>query len=77
MAVFSLHVGVATRTRKGKKLDRLCRYISRPAVSEKRLARTSRGMVRYEWKTPYRDGAIHGGDRPSRDKGLPYSERLA
>ncbi|MFT5577938.1 MAG: hypothetical protein ACI9WS_000690 [Paraglaciecola psychrophila] len=58
-AGFSLHVGVATKTRERKKLERLCRYISRSAVSEKRLALTSRGMVTYELKTPYRDGTTH------------------
>ncbi len=31
------------------KLERLCRYISRPAVSEKRLALTANGQ--YELKT--------------------------
>ncbi len=35
IAGFSLHAGVATKTRERKKLERLCRYISRPAVSEK------------------------------------------
>lgn len=59
IAGFSLHAGVATKTRERKKLERLCRYIARPAVSEKRLAITSRGMVRYELKTPYRDGTTH------------------
>ena len=59
VAGFSLHAGVATKTRERKKLERLCRYISRPAVSEKRLALTSRGMVRYELKTPYWDGTTH------------------
>jgi hypothetical protein len=37
IAGFSLHAGVATKTRERKKLERLCRYIARPAVSEKRL----------------------------------------
>ncbi|MFT6087467.1 MAG: hypothetical protein ACJA11_002719 [Glaciecola sp.] len=41
IAGFSLHAGVATKTRERKKLERLCRYISRPAVSEKRLTLTS------------------------------------
>ncbi len=41
------------------KLERLCRYISRPAVSEKRLALTANGQVRYELKTPYRNGTTH------------------
>ena len=59
IAGFSLHAGVAANTRERKKLERLCRYISRPAVSEKRLALTSQGRVRYELKTPYRDGTTH------------------
>ena len=59
VAGFSLHAGVATEARQRKKLERLCRYISRPAVSEKRLALTSNGMVRYHLKTPYRDGTTH------------------
>lgn len=59
IAGFSLHAGVATKTRERRKLERLCRYISRPAVSEKRLALTSQGRVRYQLKTPYRDGTTH------------------
>lgn len=59
IAGFSLHAGVATKTRERRKLERLCRYISRPAVSEKRLALTSQGKVRYQLKTPYRDGTTH------------------
>ena len=39
-----------------EKLERLCRYISRPAISKQRLSMTDRGKVRYELKTPYRDG---------------------
>ena len=37
----------------------MCRYISRPAVSEKRLSLTRGGNVRYQLKTPYRDGTTH------------------
>jgi hypothetical protein len=42
-----------------EKLERLCRYISRPAISEQRLSMTDHGKVRYELKTPYRDGTTH------------------
>ena len=56
VAGFSLHAGVAARSGERKKLERLCRYISRPAVSEKRLSLTATGNVRYQLKTPYRDG---------------------
>ena len=56
---FSLHAGVAAKAHQRDKLERLCRYISRPAVSEKRLSLTSTGKVRYELKTPYRNGTTH------------------
>lgn len=59
VAGFSLHAGVAARADERKKLERLCRYISRPAVSEKRLSLTPNGNIRYELKTPYRDGTTH------------------
>jgi hypothetical protein len=42
-----------------QKLERLCRYISRPAVSEKRLSLTPNGNIRYRLKTPYRDGTTY------------------
>ena len=58
-AGFSLHAGVAAKARQREKLERLCRYVTRPAVSEKRLSLTNQGKVRYELKTPYRDGTTH------------------
>jgi hypothetical protein len=33
--------------------------LSRPAISEKRLSLTPNGNVRYQLKTPYRDGTTH------------------
>jgi hypothetical protein len=73
VAGFSLHAGVAAKANErekvragtareaalGHKLERLCRYITRPAISEKRLSLTNQGKVRYELKTPYRDGTTH------------------
>ncbi len=69
---FSLHAGVAARADERKKLERLCRYISRPAVSEKRLSLTSNGNIRYQLKTPYRDGTTHVIFEP-----LDFMARLA
>ena len=57
VAGFSLHAGVAARADEHQKLERLCRCISRPAVSEKRGYLTPNGNVRYPLKTPYRDGS--------------------
>ena len=57
---FSLHTGVAVRAVERKKFDRLCRYISRPALAEKRLSLTANGRVRYHLNTPpWRDGTTH------------------
>lgn len=56
---FSLHAGVATQAHERKKLERICRYVARPAVSEQRLALTKDSRVRYELKTPYRNGTTH------------------
>jgi Putative transposase len=59
VAGFSLHAGVATKAYERAKLERLCRYITRPAVSTKRLSMTRNGRVRYELKTPWRNGTTH------------------
>ena len=59
VAGFSLHAGVAARANERDKLERLCRYIARPAVSTKRLSLTRNGQVRYELKTPWRNGTTH------------------
>jgi putative transposase len=54
-----LHAGVDIATNQREKLERLCRYVSRPPVSSERLALTASGQVRYTLKTPYRDGTTH------------------
>jgi len=56
---FSLHAGVAASHKQRNKIERLCRYVTRAPVSEKRLALTSQGQVRYSLKTPYKDGTTH------------------
>jgi len=58
-AGFSLHAGIGIEAHARTKLERLCRYVSRPAVAEERLALTAHGDVRYQLKTPYRDGTSH------------------
>ena len=56
-AGFPLHCGVAASARQRKKLERLCRYIARPAIAQERLSPIGQGNVRYRLKIPYRDGA--------------------
>jgi hypothetical protein len=56
---FSLHASLDIQPHQREKLERLCRYVSRPPIAVQRLALTSAGQVRYTLKTPYRDGTTH------------------
>ncbi len=49
---FSLDAGIDIAPGQRAKLERLCRYMSRPPVSVNRLTLTSSGQVRYALKTP-------------------------
>ena len=71
-AGFSLHAGVASEAHEREKLERLCRYITRPAVSTERLSLTPQGNIRYRLKTPYRDGTTDVVFEP-----LDFMARLA
>ena len=46
---------MASEAHEREKLERLCRYITRPVVSTERLSLTAQGNIRYRLKTPYRD----------------------
>jgi hypothetical protein len=46
LAGISLHAGVAARADERQELERLCRYVSWPAIAEKRLSLTPNGNVR-------------------------------
>ncbi len=69
------HAGVAARADERQKLERWCRYLSRPANSEKRLALTPKGNVRYELETPYRADKVAKAFEPGH-KVLMQSDRL-
>ena len=58
-AGFSLHADVACKTTQRKKLERLCRYITRPAICEQRMSLAANGNIVYQLKTPYDDGTTH------------------
>src|SRR4051812_15078009 len=40
-------------------LERLCRYITRPAIANERLKRNRAGQVVLQLKSPWRDGTTH------------------
>jgi hypothetical protein len=56
---FSLHAGVACSPAETDILQRLTRYIARPALAESRLSLTAQGDLRYRIKSPWRDGTTH------------------
>ncbi len=53
---FSLHAGVAMVGSERDKIEKLCRYIARPAVALERLSLGSNGQVIYTLKKPYDNG---------------------
>ena len=69
---FSLHANVSCARGERKKLERLCRYITRPPIAHERLKLSDCGQVVYELKTPYRDGTTHVVMSP-----LEWMQRLA
>lgn len=56
---FSLHAGVRCGEHQRKRLERLCRYITRPAIANERLSRNGKGQVLLQLKSPWRDGTTH------------------
>ena len=56
---FSLHAGTRCQAHERDSLERLCRSIARPAVSNERLSGNDRGQVVYRLKHPFRDGTTH------------------
>jgi hypothetical protein len=69
---FSLHAEVCCAAHERKKLEHLCRYITRPAIANERLALNRAGQVVLTLKTPYRDGTTHIVMSP-----LEFMQRLA
>ena len=58
-AGFSMHAGVACKSNQREKLERLCRYITIPAITEQRLSLASNGNVIVALKTLYDDGTSY------------------
>jgi hypothetical protein len=59
VAGFSLHAATVCEAWQRSRLERLCRYITRPPIATKRLYVDDRGRVVYQYKHPFRDGSTH------------------
>jgi len=56
---FSLNAAVSCQAHQRSKLERLCRYVSRPPLALERLSVTEEGKLRYALKHPYSNGTTH------------------
>jgi len=56
LAGFSLHAGVAVAATDRKGLERLCRYMARPALASERIERLADGRILYRMHHRWRDG---------------------
>ncbi|MFN9945219.1 MAG: transposase [Planctomycetota bacterium] len=61
MEGFSLHANTWVAPRDRDRLEALCRYAARPAVSESRLAELPNGRIGYARKRRFADGTTAGG----------------
>jgi len=59
VAGFSLPAATVCEAYQRGRLERLCRYITRPPIATKRLTVDGRGRVVYRYKQPFRDGSTH------------------
>ena len=69
---FSLHAAVRVEAHDRKRLEQLCRYITRPALSDERVQLNAAGQVALKLKKPWRDGTTHLVISP-----LEFMQRLA
>jgi hypothetical protein len=69
---FSLHTAVRVEAHDRRRLEQLCRYITRPALSDERVQLNAAGQVELKLKTPWRDGTTHLVMSP-----LEFMQRLA
>jgi Putative transposase len=56
---FSLHAALRCHANERLKLERLCRYITRPALANDRVKINGQGQVELKLKTPWRDWTTH------------------
>jgi len=56
---FSLHAAVRVEAHERKRLEQLCRTITRPALADERVQLNAAGQVELKLKTPWRDGTTH------------------
>jgi hypothetical protein len=69
---FSLHAAVRAEAHDRKRLEQLCRYITRPELADERVQLNAAGQVELKLTTPWRDGTTRLVMSP-----LEFMQRLA
>jgi hypothetical protein len=69
---FSLHAAVRVEAHDRKRLEQLCRHITRPGLSDERVQINAAGQVKLKLKTPWRDGTTNLVMSP-----MEFMQRLA
>ncbi|HEY5647201.1 MAG TPA: transposase [Pseudomonadales bacterium] len=62
---FSLHAATCCEASQRDKLEKVCRYITRPAIANERLSTSERVQIVSRFKQPFHDGATHGVFAPN------------
>ena len=69
---FSLHAAERVEAHDRKRMEQLCLYIMRPALSDERVQLNGAGQVELKLKSPLRDGTTH-----LVKSSLEFTQRLA
>ena len=56
---FNLHANTAVAANRSEELEKLCRYVARPPISNDRVLYSQDGKVYYRLKKPYSDATTH------------------
>ncbi|MDB4035787.1 transposase [Pseudomonadales bacterium] len=56
---FSFNAAVSCQPYQRDRLERLCRYVTRPAICLERLTVRADGKIQYKLKNPFRNGTTH------------------
>jgi hypothetical protein len=59
MQSVSPHAAVHCDADHRRRLEQLCRHVTRPALSDERVQCNAAGQVELKLKTPWRDGSTH------------------
>jgi hypothetical protein len=54
---YSVHAATAVKSNERDRLEKLVRYMARPAISEERISVLPSGDIKLKLKTPWRDGS--------------------